>query len=826
MKRFLLFILLCMSIINAQTWEKLSPYPGANQVIDIYFYNSDLGFVGAANGSILRTSDGGATWTEIYCGHLDGVHSVYFTNETTGYACGYHKMILKTTDGGLTWSDLAYSADVFKGYESIVFSDANTGWVAGDEGVVLKTTNAGVTWTAVTSPFSGTIQKLLYLGSNKLIAVGNVSNNWKSTDGGVTWTAKSNGLGVSRWGLDASTSDNNTIFVAATSGWITKSTDAGETWTASQTGVTTEHLYSVFFTSSLIGYIGNGAVSIFKTTDGGATWSTSSSGTTSMMAISFIDANNGFAGGGSGTMLKTTNGGSTWTTINRGVAFSILTGWFTDTNTGYIANGDWTAGIYKTTNGGSDWTLNTSSIAQGGVFDLMFVGTNNGYGCGYNADYSALLLIKTTNAGGSWSEVDITSTGITYINSISLFFPTTSIGYIVGDNSDASASILAKTTDSGDTWTVIKNDLSPVYACYFVDATTGYVAGMNGFAAKTIDSGEHWTTLTTNTSETLRSVSFNSLSIGFICGTNGKIIKTTDGGNTWADKSISTTKTLNKIKCLYENDILTCGSSGALYLSNNGGTNWTAQSVTTNNDLYTISIIGSTGWVFGSQGNIYKSNSPLPVELTSFTASTSDNKVTLNWQTATEVNNYGFEVERSTNLQGLTNGKEGSNLGGFTSIGFVEGSGNSNSTKEYSFTDNKVTAGNYYYRLKQIDTDGSFAYSKEIVIETGHAPSLPAEFALYQNYPNPFNPVTTIRYALPTVKMGYIPSLQHVTLKIYDILGNEVVTLVNENKEPGNYEVIFDGSKFASGVYIYRINVNNNIKTDAFVQVMKMVLIK
>ncbi|MDP2037522.1 MAG: T9SS type A sorting domain-containing protein, partial [Ignavibacteria bacterium] len=192
----------------------------------------------------------------------------------------------------------------------------------------------------------------------------------------------------------------------------------------------------------------------------------------------------------------------------------------------------------------------------------------------------------------------------------------------------------------------------------------------------------------------------------------------------------------------------------------------------------------------------------MPVELTSFSANVIDGKVLLNWQTATEVNNYGFEVERAANLRGLQNGNGDSNLGGFSTIGFVQGNGNSNSPKSYSFTDKPTGGTEFKYRLKQIDFDGKYEYSKEVEVKV----EAPAEFKLAQNYPNPFNPETTISYQLPTGG--------HVTLKVFDMLGREVVTLVDEQKAPGNYEVKFNvktlhATSLPSGVYFYTLQCGN-----------------
>ena len=197
---------------------------------------------------------------------------------------------------------------------------------------------------------------------------------------------------------------------------------------------------------------------------------------------------------------------------------------------------------------------------------------------------------------------------------------------------------------------------------------------------------------------------------------------------------------------------------------------------------------------------------PLPVELTLFIASVKKNNIILNWQTATEVKNYGFSVERRVMSDE------------WKEITFVKGSGNSNSVKNYSFIDNLALAhdlilDHLQYRLKQIDLDGKYEYSDVVGVNV----ESPAQFTLEQNYPNPFNPTTTIKFSIP----GEETTRRVVcTLKIYNILGREVATLVNEQKAPGNYEVTFNGSKLASGMYFYKLSVGN------FNDVKKFVLVK
>jgi len=205
---------------------------------------------------------------------------------------------------------------------------------------------------------------------------------------------------------------------------------------------------------------------------------------------------------------------------------------------------------------------------------------------------------------------------------------------------------------------------------------------------------------------------------------------------------------------------------------------------------------------------------PLPVELFSFSADVTYNEIHLNWITATETNNHGFEVGKYKGQSSKDKAKEEV----WETVGFVEGSGTTTEKQFYSFVDNNVEPGKYLYRLKQIDFDGSYEYSNEIEVEIG----LPDNFELYQNYPNPFNPTTKIRYSIPSLALRERVSegRVRVSLKVYDVLGNEIATLVNEEKPPGNYEVEFNAKGLASGVYFYRLTAGS------FIQTKKMILLR
>jgi len=179
----------------------------------------------------------------------------------------------------------------------------------------------------------------------------------------------------------------------------------------------------------------------------------------------------------------------------------------------------------------------------------------------------------------------------------------------------------------------------------------------------------------------------------------------------------------------------------------------------------------------------------LPVELVSFSALPVDRGVMLHWQTATETNNHGFEIERMKLNQSVNGSKMQ-----WTKISFVNGKGTTNAPNIYSFFDHVSLSGSYAYRLKQLDRDGAFSYSPELEVTVK---SVPAQFSLEQNYPNPFNPSTIIRYQLPTDG--------HVSLTVFDPIGRTVAMLVNEVKSAGIYAVEFDASALPNGMYIARL---------------------
>jgi hypothetical protein len=225
------------------------------------------------------------------------------------------------------------------------------------------------------------------------------------------------------------------------------------------------------------------------------------------------------------------------------------------------------------------------------------------------------------------------------------------------------------------------------------------------------------------------------------------------------------------------------------------------------------STVNSTGMPVGVTAQYYHiSTEPIliPVELISFTTQLNDYLVLLQWQTSTETNNQGFEIQRKL----VRENSESE----WATIGFKEGHGTTTEPQYYSFNDDisNLSALSFSYRLKQVDYDGSFEYSEEVTIENS---TLPDKYSLSQNYPNPFNPSTTIEFTLP--------QKEFVTIKLYDVLGNEVKTLLDEEVDAGLHKLEFNASELTSGVYIYQLKVHAvSGGADSFTQTRKMTLMK
>ncbi len=868
-------------------WGNVS---GRVRGLDVHPSNPDIVYIGAAAGGIWKTTDGGATWTDksgdlsrltfgsvaidpnntdvIYAGTGE---TRWLFNNVTFEGDGLYK----STNGGDNWTKITNGfgtvtqfgdIEVNPGNSNIILAALGSGnWnnqSISNEGI-WRSSDAGLTWTKTLNvpdgfdvAFHPTNSSLAYAASGNLSSSGGFHI---STDGGVTWTQSNTGLPdptiIGRIQFDISASSPNTIYTLVYSsntinGFRTaayKSTDGGVNWSAISSGVNISGSYngtavndqgsydlclSVHPTNPNIVSFGN--VETSRTTDGstisfvrkpdgyistgGSLGAWANYTHTDIHKIQYAPSNGNIAYiGCDGGVYKSNDAGATWSSVNTNIntiQFYRLASH--PTNSSILFGGAQDNGNFSTSDKGvTNWVFETSGDGMECFIDYndpnyIFMSTQNGY------------LMRSIDAGVSW--LGIGSTANSAWVSPYWQHPT--------DFNKIYAAIglrIYRSSDRGANWPT----LSAVFASNPITSVAQSSVNVNKMIAvasyytttpdiyNSTDEGVTWTSITTNftnagfTGTNIQRVvadpvAENTYYITRASYTSGQVIKTTDFGSTWTDASGNLpTISVNDLFIDPDNtNHLYAANDFGVYWTNDGGTNWSKLS----NGMPFVPVLDFSFFDNGairllraaSHGRgIYELqiDTPLPVELTSFFARSEETSVFLNWETATEINNYGFEIERSLDK------------GEFEKIGFIEGNGNSNSPKQYSFTD-KYVNGIISYRLKQIDFDGDFTYSDIINVES---PTI-ADYKIYQNYPNPFNPITIIKYKLAEVS--------NVKLVIINALGERISSLLNEQQNKGIFEVTWDGSNYASGIYFANLQVNSIDGKSNYNKTIKMILNK
>jgi len=817
MFKLLFSFLLIASLTFAQLfdWEWQNPQPTGADHNDAIVINANNFMLFGNGGSFLKSTDGGNTWNIKYIDPLArDIYSATNINENIIFAVGTGGLFMKTTDGGETWTE-AHSGLTITLWD-VEFADANLGVVVGATGKIFRTTDGGTTWNE-SSFGTATIYKAHFI-DNSIGYIGSAATTGrliKTTDGGVSWfdvtSSVTNLTGTVR-GIHFV--DVNIGYISNSAGRIFKTTDAGTTWTQQTDIGTTTTIYEVKFVNANDGVAITTAGRIMKTTDGGAYWSIIPTAATKnlyglgVQGIQSDDTKTTYAvlvGGDAGTILISSDGGTNWNLgFNSPSQEQLLRASFPTANIGYVVGGSITSGasfgdVLKTTDGGNTWFKLPFDPGYR-IYSVFFLDENNGY----VGSQGPTGLYKTTDGGLTWASLN-TNTGVSSSILYDIDFINPDLGFVCYASGQ-----VARTSNGGATWTSVSSGWSSaaIYDMHIVSLNSIYILGPGGRVSRSTDGGNTFIQLGSLSTITLYSIYFVSADTGFIAGSSGKLYKTTDG--TTFNEIPSPTVTTNYVIRFVDSQTGWLGASGGdVFFTTDGGVSWTKARTMIGSSQSTRDIQIKDGrlWLIGTDGMIMRgfADPYIPVELISFNAAVSEGVVNLTWSTASETNNKGFEVERSEKREARSEK--------WTTVGFVAGIGTSTETNSYSFVDKNINAGKYTYRLKQIDYDGSFSYSKEIEVDV----TIPDEFALYQNYPNPFNPVTTIKFSVPS---NIQDKLSDVKLSVFDILGREVVTLVNEQKEPGVYEVTFNAAKFASGMYVYKLQAGS------FVELKKMVLLK
>jgi photosystem II stability/assembly factor-like uncharacterized protein len=566
----------------------------------------------------------------------------------------------------------------------------------------------------------------------------------------------------------------------------------------------------------------------FSTSFSQVTWNPQNSGTfENLNGIFLVNANTGYAVGNNGIVLRTTNGGQSWTLKSFPTSTNNLCVYFLDSYTGFVGNQN--ANIYKTTNGGNNWETEGSASTYA-ITSLNMPTTSAGY-CGDH--YSNIQ--KSTDSGISWW---IVSTTPGYDAKLS--FMNENRGWAVD-----TYGYFYSTSNSGYNWSNVRVSTDTLSSVSFLTSTIGYVAGDSGRVYKTTNGGTNWTLLNTGTTIKLNYIYVTSFNFIYAVGNSGTVLYSTNEGSNWNVQTLST-QNLNFINFIPGTVLGSiAGNFGTVYRANDSQ-NWCVGSGTTlvnypfttyfmdvrTDMLFTASELISNG---GSPGYINKigfqivsfpttlfpiNNFKVKFQNTSLTSLSSFTNS--GWTTAFS----GTYTVSSNGLQYITlptlffwNGT--SNL-------LVEVCYNNNASSINSNINGTSAPGKTITQYGDLPSgDGCTDYSAGEVQanrpnicfvtqitsgEKNNTALIPDKFYLSQNYPNPFNPVTKIKYG--------IPKASYVSLKVYDILGKEIMSLVNEHLQPGEYITDFDASGFSSGTYFYRL------ETNGFSETKKLILLK
>lgn len=720
------------SVDQGTSWELIRL--DSTQILrSVHFPSSSVGYACGDGSVVLKTTNAGTSWTAVSPPATPGNFvQLQFISENTGFLLDKVNHILhKTTNGGTSWETYLDESS-YGTFNSFQMIDGDDGWIGTSEGTVIRIT--GGIFSYQRAMWGLPVELIRFFDINNGVAIRNGQVKY-TTNGGVAWDTVIGSIDFSPYHVNYSTSNN--ITVVGSGEGIAISTNGGQTWSSPVTDAL-QVLYAVTFTNSTHGLINGDSGAQYRTTDGGASWTKTSSiaSEVQLNTVAFTGELTGFAAGGSGRLLRTTDGGTTWTVQTIVTNESIFKLFFVNSSIGFATA---QTKMMKTINGGASWTQTT----PGYVFqDIHFKDANNGIGCGTSTN----KLAKTTNGGTSWTTITMPDTA------------------------------------------------RALYALAVLpDAQTVICVGATGKIFRSINYGTNWSIIASGTYEQLNSVDFHDQQLGWACGNNGTILHSTDGGLTWAAQTSGTTSHLQSIKFYDGSAGIAVGHNGVMLKTNNGGATWTQYQTVSPYNLNEVVILSSSeAIVVGSGGTIIKGqNLPLPVELVGFTATHKNGTVTLNWETKTEIDNYGFEIERKSSTTG------------WQKIGFVEGHFTTNSPKYYNYTDRPNGTGKIQYRLKQIDNDGSFEYSP--VVEVDLSGMLPKEIEI-KNFPNPFNPETNINITLPETA--------DATVDVYNSTGEKVVTLFAGKLNSGETRAFkFDGATLPSGMYIINVTAGKHRKS-------------
>lgn len=806
------------SLDDGDTWELANeglPTGDGPTVFKVYSIlihtNGDIFLGTSKEGRIYRSTDDGNNWTQVYSSPLAGLITNCFTSTANGsILAGTDVSVLKSTDNGDTWNPTLTSQTVRQ-----LLKAENGEMVAGTSTGIFKSIDNGDTWNSSNSGLTNTNIKVLNKNSLGVIFCVTINNKvFKSTDNANTWVEAGN---IASTAYCVTSNSSNELYAGTSSG-LYKSIDNGSTWV--EDSLDNKLVRVLHFNNLDKMFVGTDWFGMYRYQQGGTHYETINNGLTNTFinAMTFNIDGDLFCATNSNKFYKTSSLGTTWIDISDEVSVAMSPSKIVSLITlpnGVMIAGTVSQGIFRSVDDGNNWTQVLNGFTTFNIYCLAIDKTGNLLAGSYNGK-----LYKSTNQGLSWTSIDNNQ-----INSNIYDIAVNSNGHIFLATTPGG---VYRSTDEGNNWTQVNDGIlyTNAYAIAINDSDDLFVTGdmMGGIYRNTTNGNSPWAQVLSGTFSSYDLI-INDLGDVFVSSIDSQgALRSTNNGNTW--EQINTGLYNYNMRCL----IFSGGPFSYLFGGGEGTGVWLSQLPTGPNlageqtnlglpILYGIPVMRSIV-IFNNPPNkqTYVDN---PIEKVF---------VTLQEINHPDISELLVTLEHEGIIDTLVY-QPGINGADFFGTKFKDGALLDLSQGAAPFTSsfkprsplsvfNELEAtGNWTLTINDLvpGNDGVLeAWSISILSNppTGinEKSYVPNKFILDQNYPNPFNPTTTIRYS--------IPQSEFVTLQVFDVLGNEVTTLVNEEKPAGNYEVNFNVAILSSGIYLYRLQAGS------FVETKKMILLR